>query len=574
MGRFIEFSKKYAINIVLAGVMSVLVSMSNIYLVNTIKVVIDESLNGSFNNLMKYVVICIFIVIVGMVATYLFNYQTGFFNNGVLKDIKEKIITHFLKLSPEFVSRQDYGDLTSRLSNEVENISGYLSQYFSQLISLPIMTIVFSYYLLSIDAVLGLICLATIGIAIVIHLRLIEPVKQGQKVYMEQISLTNNNIYEVCSGIEIVKTYKLENVLADKYYNVLKKCLDTSFVNDKKEYGAAPLFTVMFGVPEMTALCYGGYLAFRGDITLGMLTAFITSMSMLLWPLSQVYQIVIRTKMALISADRVFYLLDCDVEDTENKTVELKNLEKVFEIDNLSYAYNNSKDLVLDKIDLEIKKGERIAFVGRSGCGKSTLLKLLYKNFDRTSGDLRFYGVDFNEVSPNLLRNSISLISQEVFLFPMSIMDNIKLAKPNATEEEVIEASRKAYCHEFITGFEKGYDTMVGEKGALLSGGQRQRISIARAFLKDSDIFMLDEPTSALDKESERLVNAALLNISSDKTVIVIAHRLDTITDFDKICVFEDKKISRIGTHNELMMEDGLYNQLYSEYINSQTVEV
>lgn len=570
MIKLLEFSKRHKKNLIIATIASMLMYIFNILVVNNIKEIIDESLYGDVSNLPLIITKSVIFIILSVIFIYVFKYEVGVFKASVLKDIREKVISHLLKLSPEFLAKQDYGDLISRLSSEVSNISDYMGTYLVQLISLPIQLIVFVIYLFTINPALAFFSLLPSAIGIPIHIKLIEPVKKGQKVYVEQLGKTNNNLEEVCSGIETVKSYKLEKPLSKKYYDRLKKTLETSFSNDKKEYLAAPFFTVITVIPNVIALCYGGYQVFMGDITVGMLTAFITALNMLMGPLGTAYQLVIRTKMVFISADRVFYILDTKEEDDENKVSTKLNDEKVFEIENVSFSYNDINDVVLSNINFEIKKGEKVAFVGRSGCGKSTMMKLLYKNYDINSGTIKFYGIDYNDLSSNFLRENISLISQDVFLFPMTILENIKLGKPDATDEEVIEASKLAYCHDFITEFEKGYDTMVGEKGSLLSGGQRQRISIARAFLKNSDIFLLDEPTSALDKNSEMLVNKALLNISEDKTIIVIAHRLDTIKTFDKIVVFDDKKIDTIGQHAELLEKDGLYKLLYNEYINAE----
>lgn len=565
MTKLFEFSKRHKKNLIFATIASFIIYTFNILVVNNVKEVIDKSINGDFTNLPLTVTKSAILIILSAIFIYIFKYQLGLFKAGVLKDIREKVVSHLLKLSPEFLAKQDYGDMLSRMSSEVNNISDYMGSYLVDLISLPIQLTVFVIYLFTINPSLAFFSLLPSIIGIPIHIKLIEPVKRGQKVYVEELGKTNNNLEEVCSGIETVKSYKLENTLSKKYYDRLKKTLETSFSNDKKEYIANPFFTVITVIPTVIALCYGGYEVLVGSITIGMLTAFITALNMLMGPLGQAYQIVIRTKMVFISADRVFYILDTKEEDDENKSSEKINDNTVFEMKNVSYYYNNIDDLVLDNINLQIKKGESVAFVGRSGCGKSTMLKLLYKNFDTNIGDMKFYGIDYKDLSSNFLRSNISLISQDVFLFPMSILDNIKLSKPDATYEEVVKASKLAYCHDFIMEFENGYDTMVGEKGSLLSGGQRQRISIARAFLKNSDVFLLDEPTSALDKESEMLVNKALLNISEDKTLIVVAHRLDTIKTFDKIVVFDEKKIDTIGTHEQLLAEDGLYKLLYNE---------
>lgn len=567
MINLLQFSKKYSKNLIFATIASFLIYFFDILIVNSVKLVIDQAIYESNTNLIHIILKTSVYIIFSVLIFYLFKYQMGIFKAGVLRDIREKVIGHLLKLSPDFVAKQDYGDMISRLSNEINNISEYMGTYLIDLFSLPIQLLVFSVYLFRLNPSLAFFSLLPAVIGIPIHIKLIEPVKKGQKIYVEELAKTNNNLEQLCSGIDTVKSYKLEQTLSKRYYDRLKKTLDTSFSNDKKEYLAAPFFTIITQFPMVIALCYGGYEVFKGNLTIGMLTAFITALSMLMAPLGQAFQLVIRTKMALISADRVFFIFDIKEEDNSNMIDKIIDDETVFDIQNLNYSYNETNDLALEDINLKINKGEKVAFVGRSGSGKSTMLKLLYKNFDTYSGVLKFYGIDYTVLSPNFLRKNISLISQDVFLFPMSILENIKMGNQNATYEEIVEASKLAYCHDFIIDFENGYDTMVGENGSLLSGGQKQRISIARALLKNSDIFLLDEPTSALDKTSEKFINKALANISDDKTIIVVAHRLDTITNFDKIVVFDNKNIEKVGKHSELLKEDGTYKLLYDEYI-------
>ena len=388
---------------------------------------------------------------------------------------------------------------------------------------------------------------------------------------MQKLGKTNNNIQEVCDGVDIIKSYGLEKILEKKYHKDLKKTLDISFTNDLRQYNVEPISRMISELPVAIALCLGGYLVFRGDISLGVLIAFVSVMKKLIDPLQSAYQLVIRTKMAMVSVDRVFYILD-EIKEQEGQQYRNINLdnEEVFTLKNVSFAYDGmvEKKNSLEDIDLTIKKGEKIAFVGRSGGGKSTLLKLLYKHYEITGGEIMFHGMNYNEMNPDQLRDNIALISQDAFLFPMSIEDNIRIGNSDASKVEIMIASKVANCHEFIEEFPEKYETLVGEKGTLLSGGQKQRISIARAILKNCPVILLDEPTSALDKKSEKLVNEAIDWISKEKTVVVVAHRISTIMNADEIVVIDDGKIAEKGNHNNLMKLNGLYSKIYTEYVS------
>jgi len=383
---------------------------------------------------------------------------------------------------------------------------------------------------------------------------------------------TNNNIQEVCDGVDIIKSYNLENILEKKYYKDLQKTLDISITNDLRQYNVEPISRMISELPVAIALCLGGYLVFGDKITLGVLIAFVSVMKKLIDPLQSAYQLVIRTKIAMVSVERVLYILDepKEQDDPQYREDDTDN-EDVFTLKNVFFAYDGmvEKKNALEGIDLTIRKGKKVAFVGRSGGGKSTLLKLLYKHYAITDGKIMYHSIDYNDLNPNRLRDNIALISQDAFLFPMSIEDNIRIGNPRASKEEITLAAKVANCHEFIEEFPQKYETLVGEKGTLLSGGQKQRISIARAILKNCPVILLDEPTSALDKKSEKLVNEAIDKISMGKTVVVVAHRITTIVNADEIIVIDDGKIVEKGNHDTLIKLNGLYSKIYSEYVSN-----
>lgn len=320
-------------------------------------------------------------------------------------------------------------------------------------------------------------------------------------------------------------------------------------------------------------MCVGGYLAFRGNLTLGILIAFIGGINKINEPLVGAYQLVVRTQMTMISIKRVLEILDMPIENTEGKQMEVdRTAEQVFAFQNVSFTYAGQMEKeqkTIENLNLTVERGKRIALVGRSGCGKSTIIKLMCRQYEADAGEICFYGTKFSDIAPKTVRSELALISQDTVIFPMSVSENIRIGRPEADCGEIIEAARKAGCENFIKELPDGYDTMLEERGSNLSGGQKQRISIARAILKDAPVLLLDEPTSAIDRETEAFVNETLKEISQDRTVITVAHRLSTITDYDEIIVIDDGKIVESGTHEGLMSTGGMYCRMYQNYMVS-----
>ncbi len=566
------FVKKYKINIFMSTLSSIMVSLSSVYAINIIKVAINESINGTMASIYGVLFKILLAIIVGAISTYLLKYNIGYFSANILSDLKEASVKHLLKLPIDFVEKSNYGDLINRLSNDIESVSNYLSSYAKDVFYITIFLLVNLLYLISIDFKLAILCTLPMIICMPIATKLVNKVKKSQKEYMEKMSGTYNNIQEVCDGISTIKAYQLEEKIYDKYYQNIRETIDVSKRNDIKQYQAFPFYTIMSNVPIIIAIFYGGSLTFKGQLDIGILIAFVTVLGSIIGPVNYITDIIAKTKLAFVSVNRVFEILNLPAEDYEDKLTTIDtNEDSVFSLNNVVFSYgekDNSR-VILDGINLDIKRGEKVSFVGKSGCGKSTLLKLLYGHYSINSGDIKFFNTDYNSLAKSVIRDNISLISQDSFLFPMSILDNIKIGNREATYDEVISASKMANCHNFISEMPNGYDTFVGEKGSQLSGGQRQRIAIARAILENNEVLLLDEPTSALDRESEILVQEALTEVSKSKTVITIAHRLNTIIDSDKIIVIDEKKVSEIGTHFELIKNNGIYKAIYDEFERS-----
>lgn len=576
----IKYAKPYLGHIVLAILSGIGCSVANVWIVDILKQVIDESVKGGIGSILpRAAAKAVLAVIIGMLANYFVIRATGFFGTGILKNLRRDVADHIMKMAPDFMEKHNFGDIMERASSDVDAIAAYMQNYFTDCLYVPIVVIVFALYLFSLNPVLAAVCIGPLFVMVPLSIKLLKPVKLAQFSYVKLLGLTNNNLKEAFDGADVIKSYNLQKKMQDKYYMALKETFDISNKNDLWQYNIEPLSCLIRVAPGAIALCAGGYLAFRGNLTLGILIAFTGGIDKINEPLVGAYQLVVRTQMTMISVKRVLEIMDMPIEETESepagtgKMTEIKkSAGQVFAFRNVSFTYAGlaeKEQRTLEDLNLTVEKGKRIALVGRSGCGKSTIIKLMCRQYEADAGEICFYGTKFSDIAPKTVRNELALISQDTVIFPMSVSENIRIGRQEADRGEIIEAARKAGCENFIRELPDGYDTMLEERGSNLSGGQKQRISIARAILKDAPVLLLDEPTSALDRETEAFVNETLKEISKDRTVITVAHRLSTITDYDEIIVIDEGKIVESGTHEELMSAGGTYCRMYQNYMAS-----
>jgi subfamily B ATP-binding cassette protein MsbA len=351
-----------------------------------------------------------------------------------------------------------------------------------------------------------------------------------------------------------VEKFQIDN---EKYLKVMKK-------NVKYVEITSPFLEVLGVISASFILWYGGSQVLNGEISQGTFLAFIVALFMMYAPIRILFKIYTNVQAALAGAERVFDILDEDVEKVWEGQDELQSFNERIEFKNVSFRYPSRNTMVLNGINLSVKKSEVIAIVGVSGAGKTTLVDLLFRFFDATSGSIIIDGRPIQKYKLTSLRRQLALVTQETFLFNDTIWNNIAFGcEQEVTREEILESARAAHVDVFASKLDEGYDTILGERGVKLSGGQRQRISIARAILRNAPILVLDEATSALDSESEKLVQDALHNLMKDRTSFVIAHRLSTIKHADRIIVMDKGQIVESGTHDSLLKNSGLYQKYY-----------
>lgn len=372
---------------------------------------------------------------------------------------------------------------------------------------------------------------------------------------------------ETSAGNRIIRSFTLEDIMMSKFKYSARFLFGMGMKMVRDTNWLSPMMHVVSAIGVAIVIWFGGHLIVTQQISSGTFVSFLAALIMLYTPLKSIGNNYVQIQTSILAVERIYEILNHKTmsESEENSGKEFKELKEInssIEFNNVSFGYNADK-LVLDKINFKINKGQKVALVGNSGGGKTTVCSLIPRLYEINSGEILIDGEDIRNYSLSSLRNNISVVFQDNFLFTGTIRQNILMGNPNATEEDLQEACKNACLDEFLQKLPRGVDTPIGEKGILLSGGQKQRVAIARAFIKNAPLVILDEATSALDNKSEKIVQEALDNLMKNKTVIVIAHRLSTIIDSDRIMVINDGQIVETGSHDELLASEGAYAALY-----------
>ena len=562
--RFIAYYKPHKFMFALDMLASLLISIIGmVYPMVTNKMLNDLIPNRLYEQIIIAGVTVLILYIIRMLLRYFVQYYGHIIGIKMQRQMRTDLFNHLERLPYSFFDDHETGAIMTRLTSDLFEVSELAHHGPENLFICAIMIIGSFAYLCTIDVYLTLIIFACVPFLILVSMVTRKRMREAFTERRKSNAVINAALESSITGIRVTKAF----TNAEKEMEKFDKGNELYVESSRKSYKAMGQFhsstAFVTDVFNVIILIAGGLFLYSGRINFADYSTFIVSVNLFINPVNTLIGFVEQYQNGTTGFKRFLEIMDIEPEQEDPDAQPLTDVQGEIELDHVNFSYNSSKE-VLDNISLKVKKGDIVALVGPSGGGKTTICHLLPRFYPLSDGTIRIDGKDINKLTLDSLRRSIGIVQQDVFLFNGTIRDNILYGRLDASEEEVIEAAKRANIHDYVMSLEKGYDTEIGERGVRLSGGQKQRLSIARVFLKDPAILILDEATSALDNTTEILIQQALDELCQGRTTIVVAHRLSTIKRANSIAVIDQGKIIEQGTHEELMALGGIYKDLYS----------
>ena len=567
---FLGYSYRYKWHMIAVIILSTIASAMSAVPAWLSKKFVDDVLIKQNKEMFLWIIGGIFAAtVIKVISSYYSEITSNFVTETIKREIKIDIFSHLEKLPINYFKKNKLGDTLSKLTNDTTSLGriGFIIfDMFKEFLTVIILTAI----LFKVDYILALISLVLLPLIIRVVRKYTKKIRKYGRERQDTTGKVTAFTQETLSGIFVIKAFNNTDFVIDKYKDLTKEEFEQAYKTTKIKAKVSPINEVITTFMVLLVVLYGGYqILVAKKITSGDLISFVTALGLMHQPLKRLISKNNDLQDSLPSADRVVEIFDEKIEtDVFGEAVEFDEKIENIKFENVNYKYEDSNDYVLKNINLNVKAGEIVAFVGKSGSGKTTLVNLLARFFNTDEGSVTVNGVNIKNIPLGIYRNKFAIVPQETFLFGGTIKENISFGK-EVTDEEIITAAKMANAYNFIQeDLPNKFETEVGERGALLSGGQKQRIAIARALIKNPEIMILDEATSALDSESEKLVQDALDSLMEGRTTFVIAHRLSTIVRADKIVVMDNGEIKEIGTHSELIAMNGIYKNLYDIQFN------
>lgn len=531
----------------------------------------DTMLSGGRVYFSRFIVPLLVMVAVGTAAAYLKSICGSHYSAAVQKDVRISLGRHLLRLPFPYFDEKGTGSIITRLISDMEEMGRFFSEIFPKFLVDIITVMTATVYLVRMDAMLIIVLFASYPVMLVVADRLSKKLAELTKKLRTHMDERTQKAYDAIQGIVVGRSYNLYELHKQKIDTVIDNMVAQACKSTRISSLGWVLKNVITTIPVIFCYLFALYETGRGKITVGEMLAFTVILSRILYPIGDIVFCANDIREVGVSLKRIQEIYNCPEEKKGGSIIlhnetEIRREVPAIEWKDIDFGYGDGKGRrILNKISFSVETGEQTAFVGGSGEGKTTIFKLLCGLYEKEGGQYKLFGHSFEDWNLEAARSCFSEVSQNVFLFPETIRQNVACGKENATDEEIVEACRNANIHDFIMQLPKGYETLVGERGVLLSGGQRQRISIARAFLKNAPILLLDEPTASVDIEGEQKIQDAIERIAKGRTVIIIAHRLSTVKNAKRIYVVSGGKIAETGNHAELLAKQGIYAEMYAK---------
>jgi ATP-binding cassette, subfamily B, bacterial MsbA len=554
----------YRTRLVLAGICMIGVAIATAALPFLAKPVLDDIFVRKDSVMLIYIPLAIAIVYsLKGVCDFGQYYTMSHVGQSVIKDLREEMFSKLEEMSVGFFVRHSTGELLSRMNNDVSMVQGAMTSAITAVVRDAVTVVALVCVVFYRDFWLALISMVVFPLAVYPLLQFGKKLRRYSRRMLVSLEDITQRLNETISGIRIVKAFAMEDYERSRFNDVNQTLFNAFMRRFKVRALSNPVMETLGGFGVCAIVYYGGYQVVNGQSTPGTFFSFMAALFMLYEPIKRINEVNMTIQEGISAGERIFALIDTppDVLDRPGATI-LETVEKEIVFDHVSFAYEDQ--LILKDLHIAVKAGEAVAIVGESGVGKSTLLDLLPRFYDVTSGRILIDGKDVRDLTQRSLRENIGIVTQQTILFDDTIRNNIAYGRPDLPLASVVDAARAAHAHDFIMALPKAYDTVIGENGIKLSGGERQRIAIARALLKNPPVLILDEATSNLDSDSEKAVQSALEELMKGRTTIVVAHRLSTIRNVDRIYVLVDGRVAEQGSHDELLTLNREFARLYN----------